>query len=176
MPELAATAGRYVAIFRNMAPFKAEGAIMIRYPGDDWELDPEVEKRTEVKSDLVVENIRLNSEGNVVVHLANQGKGTVNPAKWHAQGPEAVTLVLYINGKNWDGATLPVIDPERSLRRSGGKVAYTSSLKLQEPARITASIDESGKVMEENERNNKKTVTLDPADAGKRYKRDNTDG
>lgn len=35
MPELAATAGRYVAIFRNMAPFNAEGAIMIRYPGDE---------------------------------------------------------------------------------------------------------------------------------------------
>lgn len=67
------------------------------------------------------------------------------------------------------GDTLPVIDPEKSLQRSGGKVAYTSGLKLQEPARITASIDDSGKIMEENERNNRMTVTLDPADAGKRH-------
>lgn len=58
-----------------------------------------------MKPDLIVENIRLNSEGNVVVNLSNQGKGMVNPAKWHAKGPEVVTLVLYINGKSWGEGT-----------------------------------------------------------------------
>lgn len=172
MPELSATGGRYVAIFRNMAPFKAEGALMIVYPGDDWEVDPAVEERTEVKPDLVVEDIRLNAQGKVLVRIANRGKGALNLVKWHVKGPEAVTLLLEVDGNNWGGATLQGFDPDQKLRSPGGTVIYVSNLEIKTPSRVTARIDATDKVIEENDRNNGKSEKLDPKDAGKRYKRE----
>lgn len=170
MPELGITSGQYVAILRNKGPFKAEGDIFISYPGDEWELDPKVEEKIKMKPDLVIKNITLNAEARVIIQVANRGKGVLNLAKWQAKGPEAVTLILKVDGQDWGGVTLPLLDPEKALHKPGGIVTYVSNLKLNGPARVTAHIDSSDKVMEELEHNNRMTADLDP-NAKQRYKR-----
>lgn len=170
-PELKTTGGRYVVILRNVADLKATGAILIRYPGEKSELDPEVEMGFKVKPDLVVEKLSLNTRGQVVAQVVNQGKGELRPAKWGLEGPEAVVLSLEILGKKFD-APLSTIDPKRALRQSGGTITYLFENPIvDEPSRVTAVIDASDKVVEENERNNRLSALLTPRE-GSRYKRE----
>lgn len=159
-PELRKTEGRYVIIFRNMARLKATGSILITYPGEHWELDKDVERQFKVHPDLVVKDLALNDNKQVVVTVANQGKGALHLAKWHDKGPEAVTLVVKAGTRNY-GVTLPGLDPDYALRRSGGSVSYTfERLTVKKATRITATIDKGNKVIEENEHNNSLTKTL----------------
>jgi len=170
-PELKTTGGRYVVILRNVANLKATGTILIRYPGEVSELDPEVEKSFKVKPDLVVEKLSLNTRGQVLAQVTNQGKGELRPIKWQLKGLEAVTFTLEIAGRNF-GVTLPSLDPEMALRQPGGTVTYLFEKPiLDEPTRVTALIDGNDKVAEENERNNRLSALLTPRD-GDRHKRD----
>lgn len=170
-PELNTTGGRYVVILRNVADLKAKGTILIRYPGEVSELDPEVEKGFKVKPDLVVEKLSLNTRGQVVAQVANQGKGELRPIKWQLKGLEAVTFTLEVADRKY-GATLPLFDPGMALRQPGGTVTYLFEKPiLDEPTRVTALIDGNDKVVEENERNNRLTALLTPGD-GTRHKRE----
>lgn len=169
-PELKTTGGRYVVILRNVADLKATGSILVRYPGELSELDPEVEKNFEAKPDLVVEKLSVNTRGQVAVQVANRGTGALRPIKWQLKGPEAVTLTLEAGGRSY-GVTLPALDPKRELRSPGAAVTYLfENLILTEPARVTAVIDAADKAVEENERNNRLSKELTPGQT--RYKRD----
>ncbi|MCE5276069.1 MAG: hypothetical protein ABFD70_06020 [Syntrophaceae bacterium] len=169
-PELKITGGRYVVILRNVADLKATGSLLIRYPGELSELDPEVEKNFEAKPDLVVEKLSVNTRGQVAVQVANRGKGALRPIKWQLTGPEAVTLTLEAGGRNY-GVTLSALDPKMELRKPGAAVTYLfENLILKEPTRVTAVIDAADKAVEENERNNRLSRELTPGQA--RYKRE----
>lgn len=170
-PELQTTGGRYVVILRNIADLKATGSILIRYPGEVSELDPEVEEGFKVKPDLAVDQLTLNTRGQVLVQVTNQGKGELRPVKWQLKGAEAVTLSLEV-GSNKFAVTLPTLDPEMALRQPGGTVNYLFERPtLEEPTRVTALIDGTNKVVEENERNNRLSALLTPKD-GTRHKRE----
>lgn len=159
-PELQKTAGRYVIIFRNMSEFKATGQILITYPGENWELDQKVEKQFKVHPDLVVKDLSLNESNKVVVTVANQGPGALHLVKWHDKGPEAVNLIAKAGNRSY-GVTLPGLDPEYKLRSSGGTVSYTfEKITLTKATRVTATIDNTNKVIETNEGNNSVTKTL----------------
>jgi hypothetical protein len=164
-PELRKTAGRYVIIFRNIAKFNATGRILITYPGENWELDREVEKQFTVHPDLVVKDLSLNENNQVVVTVANQGPGALHLVKWHDKGPEAVTLIVKAGTRSY-GVTLPGLDPEYKLRSPGGTVSHTfEMITLTKTTRVTATIDKGDKVIETKERNNSITKNLGPASA-----------
>lgn len=170
-PELQTTGGRYVVILRNIADLRATGSILIRYPGEVSELDPEVEEAFKVKPDLAVEKLTLNTRGQVLVQVTNQGKGELRPIKWQLKGAEAVTLSLEV-GSNKLAVPLSTLDPEMALRPPGGTVSYSFERPtLEEPTRVTALIDGNGQVAEENERNNRLSTLLTPGD-GTRHKRE----
>lgn len=161
-PELATTGGRYVVIVRNIADLQATGNLLIKYPGDVSELDPEAEQHALVKPDLTVERVSLDARGQVLVQIANVGKAGVPAQKWDEKGPGAISLLLEVEGRNY-GVTLPRLDPERHLAQPGGQVSYLFERPLlPEGGRVTVTIDSTEKLAEANERNNRRIEQLEP--------------
>jgi hypothetical protein len=153
-PELAKTQGRYVVILRNIAPFKAESSLLIRYPGDVWDFDPAVAHHAKVHPDLIVEEAGMNSAGRLEVTLANRGQGAVHEGYWHLKGKDAVNLVAKVDGRSY-GATLPAFDPERRLRKPGGTLVYTfAKVRITSSSEVTVTVDASDRILEEKEDNN----------------------
>lgn len=161
-PELAVTGGRYVVLVRNIADLQATGNLVIKYPGDVSELDPEAEEQALVKPDLTVEDVSLDARGQVFVRVANVGKAGVPAQKWDQKGPEAVSLLLEVEGRNY-GVTLARLDPEHRLAQPGGRVGYVFERPLlAEGGRVTVTIDPTDKLAEANERNNRRIEKLEP--------------
>jgi hypothetical protein len=165
-PELNKSGGRYVIIFRNIAPLKATGTIFISYPGQTSELDLEAEKLFECYPDLTVTNVSLNASKQLSVKVANRaGCGGVHIARWNQKGPDAITLLANVDGRNY-GVTLPGADPAGKLRRPRSSMTYVfDKVKITKSAKVTVTVDASRKVMEANEANNAKTVQLGPPKA-----------
>jgi hypothetical protein len=162
-PELQKTEGRYVVIFRNISPFEANGVIFISYPGEVSELDAEAEKLFDGYPDLAVEDVSLNEAKQLTVKLSNRSKCCgVHIARWNQEGADALTLTAKVNGRNYDMA-LSAIDPEGRLRRPGNSITYAfDQVKIVNSSTVTVTVDATGKVREENEANNAKTVQLGP--------------
>ena len=165
-PELNKSGGRYVVIFRNISTFKATGTIYISYPGQTSELDIEAERLFECYPDLVMEDVSLNASKQLSVKVANRsGCGGVHIARWNQKGPDAITLLANVDGRNY-GITLPAADPAGNLRRPNSSITYVfDKVKITKSSKVTVTVDASGKVMETNEANNAKTVQLGPPTA-----------
>jgi len=165
-PELNKSGGRYVVIFRNISTFKASGMIYISYPGEVSELDIEAEKLFECYPDLVMEEVSLNASKQLSVKVANRaGCGGVHIARWNQKGPDAITLMANVDGRNY-GITLPAADPTGRLRRPNSSLTYVfDNVKITKQSKVTVTVDATGKVMETNEANNAKTVQLGPPSA-----------
>ncbi len=156
-PELAKTGGHYVLIVRNIAPYKVEGSLLVRYPGRTWEYDPAVESYAKVHPDLTIENISLTKKNQVQIRIANRGQGSIMLGQYHQYGTNMITLIVKVGGRSY-GATLPLFDPERKLRKAGGSVNYTLERAIIiKPTEVTATIDSGKKLLESNERNNSLT-------------------
>jgi hypothetical protein len=165
-PELRKTEGRYVIIFRNIARLKATGQILITYPGENWELDREVEKQFKVHPDLVVKDLALNENNQLVVTVVNRGPGALHLVKWHDKGREAVSMIVKAGARGY-GVTLPALDPEYKLRHPNGAVSYTfEKVILKKTTKVDATIDKGNKVIESNEGNNRLIKNLGPSSAG----------
>ena len=117
--------------------------------------------------DLTIEDITLNEGCFVVVQAKNNGPGTVPDEVWSVHTPDSSAIYLYINGKRWGGETIWGFDPDKNLQNPGGAAIMTSNLKVTGSAVIKATIDGTGKVREEDERNNqmRKKLTCQPAAA-----------
>jgi len=165
-PELNANGGRYVVIFRNIAPLKATGTIYIGYPGETSELDLEAEKLFECYPDLRVEDVSLNASKQLSVKVANRARcGGVHIARWNQKGVDAITLLANVDGRNY-GITLPAADKQEALRHPNSSFTYVfDKVKILKSSKVTVTVDASGKVMESNEANNAKTVQLGPPKA-----------
>jgi len=162
-PELQKTGGRYVVIFRNISPFEATGMIFISYPGEISELDTEAERLFEGYPDLAVEDVGLNEAKQLTVKLSNRSKCCgVHIARWNQTGAEALTLTANVDGRNY-GMALSAIDPDGRLKRPGGSITYVfDKVKIVKSGTVTVTVDATGKVREESEANNSKTVQLGP--------------
>jgi len=165
-PELNKSGGRYVVIFRNISTYKATGTIFISYPGETSELDIEAERLLECRPDLVMEDVSLNASKHLKVKVANRaGCGGVHIARWNQKGPDAITLMANVDGRNY-GVTLPAADPAGKLRRPRSSMTHVfDKVKITKSTKVTVTVDASGKVMETNENNNAKTVQLGPPKA-----------
>src|SRR4030042_3055943 len=104
--------------------------------------------------DLTIEDITLNEQCFVVVKVKNNGPGTVPDKVWTLHEPDSSAVYLHINGKKWGGETIWYFDPDKNLQNPGGTATMVSNLKVTGPDTINATIDNTGKVREENEKNN----------------------
>jgi len=116
--------------------------------------------------DLVIEDIKLDRHCNVVVRVKNIGSGPVPDAVWTSHTPNSSSVFLYINGRKWGGQTLWKFDARRHLQRPGGTAVMTSNLKVPNKVVITALIDHTREVVEENDNNNVMKKVLDCESAG----------
>ena len=162
-PELNKSGGHYVVIFRNISPFKATGLIYISYPGQKSELDVEAERLFEGYPDLAVDEVTLNAAKQLTVKVSNRSQCCgVHIARWNQKGPEALTLLAKVDGRNY-GITLPAADPQGNLRRPRSSITHVfDKVKITKSTKVTVTVDASGKLMEESEANNSKTVQLGP--------------
>ncbi|MCF6266904.1 MAG: hypothetical protein L3J57_10205 [Desulfuromusa sp.] len=159
-PELAKTGGHYVLIVRNIASFKVEGSLLIRYPGRTWEYDPAVELYAKVHPDLMIKSISLTKKNQVQIKIENQGQGSIMLGQYHRHGANTITLLIKVGGRSY-GATLPLFDPERKLRKAGATVTYTLERAIiNKPTDVTATIDSGKKLLESNEKNNSLTQKI----------------
>ena len=159
-PELAKTKGRYVLLFRNYSTqHTGNGKIFISYPGDYSELDETVEKEMECHPDLTVTNVSLDENNRLQVSVANK-KCVIHPARWNARGPEAITLIANVDGRNY-GVVLPSIDPNDHLRFHEQPITHVfSKVVITKPTSVTVTVDASDKLFEENEANNRQTIKI----------------
>jgi len=162
-PELNKTGGKYVVVFRNLSTYKAEGSIFISYPGSKSELDLDAEKMFECYPDLTVEEVGLNNKKQLFAKIANRSRcGGVHIARWNQKGPEAITLLANVNGRNY-GVTLPSVDKNKNLMRPNSSITHVfDKVVISKSTKVTVTVDGSRKVMENDERNNSKTVQLGP--------------
>lgn len=108
--------------------------------------------------DLVIKDIRMDRKCYISVKVANAGPGPVPASVWALpHHPDDSAVYLYRGGANWGGATIWKFDPAKSLQPSGGTAVYKSNLRVSGLESITAVIDGTNKVSEENENNNKRT-------------------
>ncbi|GEM_PF-2936850 len=121
------------------------------------------EKPIRLLPDLVVERIWLN-RGYIAFSVKNAGKGAI-PDRQHQNGRVNVTyggktqtcaFTRKINGN-------APVDPKGILKSAGRAVTYTTGIKPGSSARtisVTVFVDNTRQVLEQNERNNTKTVRL----------------
>ncbi len=109
--------------------------------------------------DLTITNLKVGENCQVVVTLKNNGSGELSITAYDQfQGP-AVTFRK--DGAPFGGWRLAAVDPGRKLRQPGGTVTWTrGQLKLSGTATISASVDDSHLVAEENEDNNTMSRSL----------------
>jgi hypothetical protein len=158
--ELEKTEGRYVLLFRNYSPrHRGNGKIFISYSGDYNELDKTVEKEMECHPDLVITDVSLDANKRLQASVANK-QCVIHPARWKARGPEAITLMANVDGRNY-GIVLPAIDPDDYLRFHEQPITYVfSKVVITKPTNVTVTVDASNKLFEANEDNNSRSVKI----------------
>jgi len=112
------------------------------------------------KPDLVVDDIYLDKDCSVVVKVRNAGPGPLPDEVWTVHKPESSAVYLTLNGKGWGGSTIWLFDPGMNLKKPGGTAVYRSTLKVKGNAVVSARIDHTKQVAENNEANNVKTEKL----------------
>lgn len=158
--ELENTKGRYVLLFRNYSPrHRGSGKILISYPGNYSELDKTVEKEMKCHPDLVVTNVSLDGNKRLQVSVINK-QCVIHPARWKARGPEAITLIANVDGRNY-GMVLPAIDPNDYLRFHEQPITHVfTNVVINKSTNVTVTVDASDKLFEENEANNHQTMKI----------------
>jgi len=151
--------GRYIIRIDSKVSHKVESILTIRYPGSRHYFDPEVDSYRRNHPDLIVDNVTLDHNNNLEVHIKNIG-AIINQGYWHLKGEKAVTLIVDIEGRKY-GVTLPGFDPEMKLREQNQLVSYTfDTIKINNETEVKVTIDENNIMIEKNEDNNEKVIKI----------------
>lgn len=158
-PELSRTNGKYIIWIRDLIRPTVESILYIRYPGSRHYFDPKVDRYRRTHPDLVVDNVTLDDNNNLEVHIKNIG-AIINGGYWRLKGEKAVTLIVDIEGRKY-GATLPIFDPEKKLRKRDQLVSYTfDTIKINNETEVKVTIDENNIMIEKNKDNNEKVIKI----------------
>jgi hypothetical protein len=160
--DLRTTKGRYLVILRNPSPGEYHGNILISFPGNVWEVDPDLEATYERKPDLAIERLELDADNHVVITVANYGPGLLHKVRYNRDGERVIRLQVEVDGKKVAAVPIAEVDPKYALASKGSPVTYRTDILLSQPARVTAMIDADDVVAEPDKRNNKKRETLTP--------------
>lgn len=110
--------------------------------------------------DLRIEDIYLDEDSKVVVSIENIGAANFPLDAWITyQDPDCI-LRIFVNEEEQCKKSLFEFDPDKQLEPSTGRVVFPSDLKITEESTVTAIIDCSDIIKEQNKENNTKTVTL----------------
>jgi hypothetical protein len=176
--ELRKTGGKYLVLLRNPSGAEYHGNVLISYPGNRWDVDPQLEAAYERKPDLAIEKIELDPDNRVVVTLSNRGPGWMHAVRYNTDGQPVVRFSLELDGKEVESVPLAQIDPKKTLVSKNTRVDYRTNLLLNAPGWVTALIDADGIVAEPDKGNNKlrvrltpRTAATPPTEPGKRVKR-----
>jgi hypothetical protein len=110
--------------------------------------------------DLAVKEIYLDGNCNVIVTVENIGPGSVPKHVWRLEEEAECTLRLICNEEEWCQVTVLDFDPSQELEPVTGIAVFPSDLKISEESAVTAIIDCSYMIQEQNEENNTKSVVL----------------
>lgn len=110
--------------------------------------------------DLAVQDMRLDGDCRVMVTVVNKGPGRVPDTVWERHTPSSSSVYLTVDGRPWGGATVWKFDPGRRLQERGGSAVYTSTYVVEDSARLKATVDHTGEVVEASESNNSLTKEL----------------
>ena len=181
--ELRKTEGRYLVMLRNASSGEFYGSVLITFPGEVWEVEPDLEAAYDRKPDLAVERIQIDPDNRVLVTVANRGPGKLHPVRYSREGERVIRLEVEVNGKKEASVPLAEVDPKYNLVYKGQPVTYRTEIQLAEPGNVTAVIDAGDVVSEPDEGNNRKRERLTPrpaapppAEPGKRAKRGSEGG
>ncbi|MCF8009530.1 MAG: hypothetical protein K9K32_07160, partial [Halanaerobiales bacterium] len=151
--------GKYIVRISSQVRHKVEGILIIRYPGSHHYFDPEVDKYRRTHPDLIVDNVTLDHNNNLEVHIKNIG-AIINAGYWHLKGEKAVTLIVDIEGRKY-GVTLPGFDPEMILREQNQLVSYTfDTIDINNETEVKVTVDNNDIMIEENEDNNEMVIKI----------------
>ena len=113
----------------------------------------------ECHPDLIVTGVSLDANNRLQVSVTNK-QCVIHPARWKARGPEAITLIANVEGRNY-GIVLPAIDPNDYLRFHEGPITYVfTKVVITKPTNVTVTVDATDKLFEENEANNSQTMKI----------------
>lgn len=110
--------------------------------------------------DLRVQDIYLDENSQVIVTVENIGPGTFPLNAWlDGRGPEC-TLRVTKDDEEFCRRKLIEFDPDKELAPVTGMAVFPTGLVVTDEATVTAAIDCSDLISEQNEENNVKTVIL----------------
>jgi hypothetical protein len=158
--EMEKSDGKYILIMRHKAGFPIKGTFRIRYPGENVDYDPQVDKYRSAKADLLINKLKLNEDNKLVVEMANIGEGNLFLGHWYLEEDERAELEVEIDGKRYY-RDLNQFDPYKKLRFSMENVSYTfDEIEINESTEVRAKIDADDVVVEAFEYNNQRTAEL----------------
>jgi len=118
--------------------------------------------------DLSIDEIYLNDDCEVVVVVENKGPGRIPLNIWTIEEEPECLLTIFLNDRQWSVSVASEFDPRRDLHYPLGKAAFPTHLKITQKAIVTAQIDCSNIIHEQDEENNVKTVVLECPSSKKR--------
>ncbi len=110
--------------------------------------------------DLRIQDIYLDEDSQVVVVVENVGPGDFPLKAWVEEQEPECTLHVIKNEEEFCTRTILEFDPDKELAPVTGIAVFPAGLTLTEESAITAIIDCSAMIKEQNEDNNAKTVIL----------------
>ncbi|MFW6123586.1 MAG: CARDB domain-containing protein [Acidobacteriota bacterium] len=110
--------------------------------------------------DLKVEDIYLDENCKVMVAVKNVGPGEVPSQVWSIRDIPECTLKLYLNEEEWCQRSFIDFDPDKALSPVEGEAVFPSDLEVAEESTVTAMIDCTDLIKEQNEENNTKSKVL----------------
>lgn len=110
--------------------------------------------------DLRVQDIYLDDDSQVVVVVENIGPGNLPLKSWiEGQQPECILRVIK-NEEEFCVREIFEFDPEKQLEPVTGMAVFPTGLEITEESTVTAIIECSEMIKEQNKENNVKTVIL----------------
>lgn len=112
--------------------------------------------------DLSIEEVYVDENCEVVVVIENKGPGRMPENIWALEQEPECTLSVFVNEERRCQVSAKEFDPRHDLHPTLGKAAFSSGVKINEgeDSTVTATVDCSGIIKEQNEDNNTKSVVL----------------
>jgi hypothetical protein len=110
--------------------------------------------------DLRIKDIYLDEDSQVVVVVENIGPGTFPLKAWIASQQPECTLRVINNEKEFCVRQIFEFDPDKELEGPTGTAVFPTGLTITEESTITAIVNCSDVIQEQNKENNVKTVIL----------------
>ncbi len=133
--EISETQGMYFLVLENFSQLSPELEVKVSFPGKQYQVD----SAFTLPQDLGITLLKADDDS-VAIEITNLGEGEITNDVYNRKGPDALALMLSLNGKSWGGATLAGLDPDKRLQKPGGKISHTFKVKVPENTEVSAAL------------------------------------